>query len=368
MPIEVGLWRMGKNPERIVFSTLQKEAHLEDLLAVDISILDANLLLIGRQVPTAYGKFIDLLAIDREGNLVVIELKKDKTPREVVAQVLDYGSWVKNLTDSDIAAIFATYFRSLPTSSSTPSLDAVFCEKFMVTAMPEKLNESHELVIVAAALDDSTERIINYLTDYGLAINAAFFQCFKDGDKEYLTRAWLITPEVAEAKVTEKREKLPWNGEYYVSFGHRDNSRNWEDARKYGFISAGGGEWYSRTLNTLEPEGRIWVYVPQTGYVGVGIVKGTPVLAKDFLVDDQSGKKVPITSMQLKGNLAHPPDNPPNTEEYLVRVEWIKTIPLGEAFSEKGFFGNQNSAARPRTSAWPYTVNRLKELFKIKDT
>ena len=31
----------------------------------------------------------------------------------------------------------------------------------------------------------------------------------------------------------------------------------------------------------------------------------------------------------------------------MVRVEWVKTVPLDEAVKEKGFFGNQNSAARP---------------------
>jgi hypothetical protein len=29
-----------------------------------------------------------------EGRIHVIELKRDRTPREVVAQILDYGSWV----------------------------------------------------------------------------------------------------------------------------------------------------------------------------------------------------------------------------------------------------------------------------------
>jgi RecB family endonuclease NucS len=56
------------------------------------------LLLIGRQIQTDYGKFIDMLALDQEGNLVIIELKKNRTPREVVAQTLDYASWVQNLS------------------------------------------------------------------------------------------------------------------------------------------------------------------------------------------------------------------------------------------------------------------------------
>ena len=42
-----------------------------------------------------------------------------------------------------------------------------------------------------------------------------------------------------------------WNGEYYVSFG--EDNRDWEDARKWGFISAGGGTWYSKTLGFLSP-------------------------------------------------------------------------------------------------------------------
>ena len=137
--------------------------------------------------------------------------------------------------------------------------------------------------------------------------------------------------------------RLPWNGEYYVSFGHSEDGRHWEDARKYGFISAGGGEWYSRTLNLLEPGGRIWVNIPKIGYVGVGKVKEHAVLAKDFLIEDKSGQRMPIIKAEQKGNLLKPRDNPVGTEEYLVRVEWIKTVPVNQAIKEKGFFGNQNA-------------------------
>lgn len=97
MSIEVGIWKLGKNIDHVQFTPMPSEGQLEDIMAGDIGILDPALLLIGRQVSTAYGKFIDLLAMDGDGKLVVIELKRDRTPREEVAQLLDYGSWVRDL-------------------------------------------------------------------------------------------------------------------------------------------------------------------------------------------------------------------------------------------------------------------------------
>lgn len=165
MPVEVGIWKIGEDIQKIAFTPMAMESKLEDIIEKDISILDQNLLIIGRQVPTAYGKFIDLLAINHEGNLVVIELKRDKTPRDVVAQVLDYGSWIQTLEDEDIAEIFDAYLQKYKKEKAGCSLDSYFCESFGIDAMPESLNEAHELLIVATELDDSTERIINYLTD-----------------------------------------------------------------------------------------------------------------------------------------------------------------------------------------------------------
>ena len=49
------------------------------------------------------GGRVDVLAIDGDGNLAVIELKRNRTPREVVAQILDYGLWVRHLTTEEIA-------------------------------------------------------------------------------------------------------------------------------------------------------------------------------------------------------------------------------------------------------------------------
>lgn len=42
------------------------------------------------------------LAVSREGDLTVIELKRDRTPRDVVAQILDYATWVATLGTKQI--------------------------------------------------------------------------------------------------------------------------------------------------------------------------------------------------------------------------------------------------------------------------
>jgi hypothetical protein len=347
---------------------MDSEQRLEDVLAKDIRVADSGWLLIGRQVPTAFGKFIDLLAIDSEGRLVVLELKKNRTPREVVAQLLDYGSWIRGLDDDDIAAIFESFVTKHLKGGKTPSLDEVFCDRFNVSAMPEELNSAHKLVLVASGLDDSSERIITYLAEeYGVSINAVFFRVFRDGENEYLSRAWLADPDQVDAKVEAKREKLPWNGEYYVSYG-ADENRDWEEARKYGFVSAGGGAWYSRSLGLLEPGGRVWVNIPGgVGYVGVGVVSEPVVPIDDFTVDSTNGVKAPITTLPLKAAKHITAAQDPERAEYMVRVEWIKTVPVTEAVREKGFFGNQNSAAKPRAKSWAHTVERLKQHFGVSD-
>ncbi|GAJ05486.1 unnamed protein product, partial [marine sediment metagenome] len=181
MPLELGIWRIDQDLTRINVSSLDQEERLEEFLDKDISIASPNWMVIGRQANTDYGKYVDLLAIDRDGNLIIIELKKNKTPREVVAQLLDYASWVKELKDEDIAGIYETYVRKYHPEKANILLDESFCKRFNLQEMPEALNESHQLVIVASKLDESTERIVTYLAEeHNVPINVIFFRVFKD--------------------------------------------------------------------------------------------------------------------------------------------------------------------------------------------
>jgi hypothetical protein len=151
MPLELSVWRINDGIEKMEFSPLDLESRLQDILAKDISIADPNLMVIGCEVPTAYDNRIDILAINRDGHLVVFELKRDKTPRDIVAQVLDYGSWVKTLHNEDIARIFSDFQRKYTKKEKEVSIDEAFCARFHIKEMPDELNELHELVVVASS-------------------------------------------------------------------------------------------------------------------------------------------------------------------------------------------------------------------------
>lgn len=70
------------------------EKILEDFLEKNIGKLEAGLTLIGRQYPTITGP-IDLFCCDKDGNLVVVELKKGRASDRVIGQLMRYIGFVK---------------------------------------------------------------------------------------------------------------------------------------------------------------------------------------------------------------------------------------------------------------------------------
>ena len=143
---------------------------------------------------TDYGGTIDLLCLNSAGDTVVIELKKGQTPREVTAQVLDYASWVRDLTPEQITTIADSYLRN------SGSMASAFQERFE-KPLPDELNLGHRSLIVAESMDASTERIVRYLSSMNVPINVATIQHFEDRTgRSILAQVYLIEPEEAEAK------------------------------------------------------------------------------------------------------------------------------------------------------------------------
>jgi hypothetical protein len=356
MPVEIAIWRVDGGVKRLEPRRLESEPLLRDSLMSDIGLIGFDLLVLGKEVSTDFGTRVDILAIDVEGDLYVIELKRDRTPRDVVAQVLDYASWAVDLTYDEIRSIFSD-------QNAGKAFEEAFGEKFEVSP-PAEVNSQHYLIIVASELDDSTERIARYLSEnYGVPINAVFFKFFEEEGRRYLGRSWLIDSSAAAARTPRPGKSEEWNGkDFYVNFGDGPH-RSWDDARKYGFVSAGGDPWYTRTLKALFEGARIFVYVPQRGYVGVGAVKGPRQPITEFNVEVE-GQQVPLLEVDLTAPQVREYSSDPEKMEYCVPVEWIKTFPIEKAFSVKGLFANQNTVCRLTNK---FTIAKLSAFFDLEE-
>ncbi len=217
MQKEVRLWRVGAGDQlgELKRTPVPLESRLEAWLEQDISILSDELLVIGRQVSTDHGGVIDLLCLDRNADVVVVELKRDKTPRQITAQVLDYASWVRELSNEDVTRIADDY---LPRHNAV-DLPSAFRHRFGLE-LPEVVNESHSLLIVASSIDAASHRIIEYLSDaHGVRINAVTFHFFEDPDGvQLLARVFLLQPESVEQRSSQrsasKRQPAPTFEEY----------------------------------------------------------------------------------------------------------------------------------------------------------
>ncbi|MCJ2109031.1 hypothetical protein MKK70_27420 [Methylobacterium sp. E-041] len=321
---------------------------IEGWVAANPGLLGLDVLVIGRQVVTDHNGRIDLLGIDSEGNLAVMELKRAMTPREIVAQVLDYASWVATRTTADVHALAQKYLQR--------PLSAAFVDRFG-EALPERLNASHSMVIVASALDPSSQRIVRYLSQvHGVGINTAFFTVFEHGGETLLTTDWFLDQEEVVAR-SEAKVRAPWQGLWYVNVGQGPH-RNWDDMRKYGFVSAGGGSQWSGPLRNLEPGAPIAAYQKSAGYVGYGIVTTAPVMARDFITPHG-----PILDQQLvQPNLSRDRDDAERAE-YVVGVDWQSAVTVAEARTFPGAFSNQHIVCRLRHSE---TVEFLRQNFGIQ--
>jgi hypothetical protein len=282
--------------------------------------------------------------VDSEGHLHVLEVKRDRTPREVVAQALDYGSWVRDVTREQVEAIFATW-------SPAPFAEA-FTDRFGI-GVPDVFNAAQQLTIVASSLDPASDRIITYLAEeFGVPVNAVFFRSFVEGDTRFLARTWLMTESGGGGKSGGAPGKLkPWNGrDFYCVLGTTSGEFvRWDLGRKYGLVTAGGKPWYWKPLRNLEPGHRVFAYVGGAGYVGVGEVTGTVRLLRETTATID-GVEVPVVDQ---------PDMDPTIRaralltdddltEYAVPVQWTVTRPIEQAVMKPGLFASQIPACKLR--------------------
>jgi len=156
-----------------------KQENIEEQLETWIEnnpycLLDEKVLIIGRQVTTNLGSIVDLLALDKSGDLVVIELKRDSTPRDTVAQILEYTSFVEDLSYQQLEEIFIDY-----TGEENINLTDYHRNYFELQEDEAvAFNKNQKLLIIAQVITKEVKQTATYLRKKGFDFYCLEFKYF----------------------------------------------------------------------------------------------------------------------------------------------------------------------------------------------
>jgi len=204
MGTEIRTWEIIDDKLTSIDTTLaennRKETdHLEKWLKTQPKILGDNIVIIGEQVQTKSGP-LDYLAIDENGNTIIVELKRSKLPREVIAQSMDYASDVANWEIEKLSEICMKH--------TGKNLEDTLIEKFDNIEIEElTINLNQRILLVGFGIQESLNRMIEWLSNkYDISINAIILKYVKTSSgNELLSRTVIIPEEVEKAKSNKKK-------------------------------------------------------------------------------------------------------------------------------------------------------------------
>ena len=180
----------------------------------DLVLEDSGVLIIGRQVSTNLGGLIDLLGLDRQGDVVVIELKRDRTPRHVIAQALEYASYAARLDAGQLEEILRSY-----QNGESLSLAEHHRAHFELAADEAvAFNKDQHIVIIGQQVTDQIRQTASYLNSRGIVVTCVEFTYFEgDGDNRLMSQQIVVGKQLKKptyliTNEQEFRNSLDENG------------------------------------------------------------------------------------------------------------------------------------------------------------
>ncbi|MEO8313356.1 MAG: hypothetical protein ABI645_01050 [Pseudomonadota bacterium] len=197
---------------RTTFSALglQERRDIQAVLKSRIDVVSPNTLIVAEE----FGDWedskrrIDLLGVDKNANLVVIELKRTEDGGHMELQAIRYASMVSTLTFSSLIPIYENFLAANKIEKdATKSL-----LEFLEWTEPNEDEFAQDVKIVLASAEFSKELTtsVMWLNDYGLDIRCVRMHPYADNGKAYIDVQQVIPiPEIADyqVRIREKKQK-----------------------------------------------------------------------------------------------------------------------------------------------------------------
>ena len=185
----------------------KERQNLQEWVAHRPDALGEELLIIQKEFDGFAGtkERLDLLGLDKTGNLVVIENKLDDSGKDVVWQALKYASYCANLTKLQIVEIFRQHLKE---DGNAEDLICEFLEADDINEVKINIGNSQRMMFVAANFPREVTNTALWLLGQGISV-----QCFRAtpyvfGEELLLSIDQIIpTPEAEEFMIGMKAKE-----------------------------------------------------------------------------------------------------------------------------------------------------------------
>jgi hypothetical protein len=322
---------------------------------------------------------IDLLGVDRDANLVVIELKRTEDGGHMDLQALRYAAMVSKMTFEKVVDVFERHLANLNRQASARQVLLEFLE--WDTPDEDRFAQDVRIVLASAEFSKELTSAVLWLNEHDLDIRCVRLRPYTDGQRIFLdVQQVLPLPEASdyfvslrekreEERQSRRREQL-WSGLWFVNVGMHSADdpaldaaghgyiRHWTNCVQYGYIAAGGGPRYSDALRRLELGALIVAYQRGLGYLGYGVATklATPVHQFELLDGAFLEERINPETRNIQIDQ--------NDWEYAVGVQWKKHFKLSQPKTFKGVFANQNVVCKLSDTK---TVRFVRQEFGIPE-
>lgn len=183
--------------------------HLQEWIANQSDVLGEDLLIIQKEFDgfDDTRERLDLLAIDKQGNLVVIENKLDDSGRDVVWQCLKYASYCSSLSKGQVADVYQRYLDKNGISGDSRPLICEFLGEDSFDDVVLNPGNDQRLIMVAAQFRKEVTSTVLWLLKHGVFLKCFKATPFQDGDAVFLSIEQVIPLPEAEELMIGMSEK-----------------------------------------------------------------------------------------------------------------------------------------------------------------
>lgn len=318
---------------------LRETSDIQRLIRSHIEVVASDLLVIAEEFAewTDSRRRIDLLAVDREGYLVVIELKRGEEGGHMDLQAIRYAAMVSSMTFDRAKTAYQSFL-----DRHDPGQDAeARLLEFLQWEEPREEEFGRDVRIVLVAADFSKEVLTSvlWLNERDLDIRCVRLKPYLLGSEIVLDVQQVVPlPEAEEYQVRVREKAIVQResarqagptGFWFMNTGDGSGEgRAWEDCQRYGFMMAGGGAQWISAIRKLRPGDRLFAYLSGHGYVGYGEVTHEAVPQAEFV---PTGFKQKLVDLPLVAKTQLDRLHDPDHCDWCVAIRWIKTLDRDQA-------------------------------------